>query len=158
VASFERIAQRNNGMIFGSAQKRVAAYYAPEGARWWLWKVTAMSLDPALAKGVPRDRWYSYFATKLKTANFGLIALFYARPPGMTLPASTVVRTGDAARIGAELGRLAAMKATEPGVPALTRALARDHEFRLVAVGPYDSVTQDGIYAIWLRKPAPPAA
>lgn len=157
VASFERVAPRNDGMIFGSAQKRVAAYYAPEGARWWLWKVTGMTLDPASA-GVRRDRWYSYFATKLRTEGYGLIALFYARPGGMTLPASTVVATSDGARIAAELGRLGAMKATEPGVPALTRALERNHDFRLVAVGPYDSVTQDGIYAIWLREPAPPAA
>ncbi len=154
VASFERVAPRNNGMIFGSAQKRVAAYYAPVGAQWWLWKVTGMSLDPA----VPRDRWYSYFEDKLKTTGYGLIALFYARPPGMALPASTVIGTGEAAGVSAELGRLRALKAAEPGVPTLTRALAHDHEYRLVAVGPYDSVTQNGIYAIWLRKPEPPVA
>ncbi len=153
VASFERVAPRNHGMIFGSAQKRVAAYYAPEGAQWWLWKATAMSLDPTSTRGVPRDRWYSYFAAKLRTTGYGLIALFYRRRPGMRLPASTVIGAGDVARIGAELGRLGAMKAAEPGVPALTRALERDHEFRLVAVGPYNSDTQDGIYAIWLREP-----
>jgi hypothetical protein len=51
-----------------------------------------------------------------------------------------------------------ALKANEPGVPVLTRALEHDREYRLVAVGPYDSVQQDGIYAIWLRKPPAPFA
>jgi hypothetical protein len=76
----------------------------------------------------------------------------------MALPASTVIGTSEAARVSAELGRLRALKAAEPGVPTLTRALAHNRGFRLVAVGPYDSVTQDGIYAIWLRQPSPPAA
>jgi hypothetical protein len=154
VEAFEQVAPRNTGMIYGSAQKRVAAYYAPEGAQWWLWKVTAMSLDPP----GPRSRWYSYFATRLRTAGYGLIALFYENPRGMRLPSSTMVSPGDVARLGRELGRLGAMKLSEPGVPVLTRVLAHDHEFRLVAVGPYDSHVQDGIYAIWLRKPQAPVA
>ena len=155
VSSFERVAPRSAGLIFGSAQKRVAEYYAPEGAQWWLWKVTGMSLDPP---GVPRSRWYSYFASRVRTAGYGLIALFYARPAGMALPADNTVRPGEAARITAELGQLEAMKVSEPGVPVLTRALEHDREFQLVAVGPYDSVRQDGIYAIWLRKPSAPVA
>ncbi len=157
VASFERAAPRNTGLIYASAQKRVAAYYAPEGAKWWLWKVTGMSLDPA-STGVPHSRWYSYYADRLRSAGYGLIALFYARPAGMSLPGSTAVGQGEAARIAARLGRLDAMKVTEPGVPALTRALEHDKEFRLVAVGPYDGVTLHGIYAIWLRKPERPVA
>ena len=154
VAAFEQVAPRNTGMIYGSAQKRVAAYYAPQGAQWWLWKVTAMSLDPP----GPRSRWYAYFATRLRTAGFGLITLFYEKPPGMRLPPEVMVSAGDAARLGAQLGHLGAMKASEPGVPALTRALEHDHEFALVAVGPYDSGVQDSIYAIYLRKPAVPFA
>jgi hypothetical protein len=152
VRSFERVAPRNTGTIYASAQKRVAAYYAPEGARWWLWKVTAISLDPP---GVPHSGWYSYYAGRLRTAGYGLIALFYERPPGMALPDGGPAGQGDATRLGAELGRLAPMKVSEPGVPVLTRALEHDHEFRLVAIGPYDSVSQDGIYAIWLRTPPP---
>jgi hypothetical protein len=154
VSSFERAAPRTSGWIYGSAQKRVAAYYAPEGEQWWRWKVTAMSLDPL---GVPRSRWHSYFASRL-TGGFGLIALFYDRPAGMTLPASTSVGPRDAARIGAELARLQPLKASEPGVPAITKALERNRQFRLVAVGRYDSINNDGIYAIWLRQPQPPVA
>ncbi len=157
VASFERVAPRNTGLIYASAQKRVAAYYAPEGAKWWLWKVTGMSLDPASA-GVPRSRWYSYYAGRLRSAGYGLIALFYARPAGLRLPASAVIGQGDAIRIAARLGGLDALKVTEPGAPVLTRALEHDKEFRLVAVGPYDGVTLHGIYAIWLRKPQAPVA
>ena len=114
-----------------------------------------MSLDPP---GVPRSRWHSYFADRLAGAGFGLIALFYDRPPGMTLPAGTSVAPRDAARIAAELARLRPLKASEPGVPVLTKALEHDRQFRLVAVGPYDSINSDGIYAIWLRQPQPPAA
>jgi Dolichyl-phosphate-mannose-protein mannosyltransferase len=155
VSSFERAASRNTGSIFSSAQKRVAAYYAPEGAQWWLWKVTPMSLDPP---GLARNRWPSYFADRLRAAGFGLIALFYDRPAGMTVPADTRVAPRDAARIAAKLARLQPLNASEPGVPVLTRALQRDGEFRLVAVGHYDSVKKDGIYAIWLRQPQPPVA
>jgi len=150
VASFERAAPQTDGWIFGSAQKRVAAYYAPEGQQWWRWKVIAMSLDPS---GVPRSHWHSYFANRLSGPGFGLIALFYGRPTGMTLPANGAVGPRDAARIAAELARLQPLQPTEPGVPAITRALERSSVFRLVAVGPYDSVRKDGIYAIWLRQP-----
>jgi 4-amino-4-deoxy-L-arabinose transferase-like glycosyltransferase len=155
VSSFERVAPLNSGLIYGSAQKRVAEYYAPEGAQWWLWKVTPMSLDPP---GLPRSRWYGYFATRLRTAGYGLIALFYARPARMSLQARTSVAQGDAARISAELAGLEPLKDSEPGVPVLTRALEHDREFRLVAIGPYDSTLQDGLYAIWLRQPQSPAA
>jgi hypothetical protein len=154
VTAFERVAPRNTGMIYGSAQKRVAAYYAPQGAQWWLWNVTAMSLDPP----VPRSRWYSYFATNLRTAGYGLITLFYAEPPGMRLPSNPMVGPAEAARLGSELGRMTSMKASEPGVATLTRALEHDSDFRLVAIGPYDSAVQDGIYAIWLRQPQAPTA
>jgi dolichyl-phosphate-mannose-protein mannosyltransferase len=155
VTSFERAASRNTGSIFSSAQKRVAAYYAPEGAQWWLWKVIPMSLDPP---GVSRSRWPSYFADRLRTAGFGLIALFYDRPAGIKVPASTQVAPRDAARITAELARLQPMTASEPGVPVLTKALERDGAFHLVDVGPYDSIKMDAIYAIWLWEPQPPAA
>lgn len=155
VSSFERVAPQNSGKIYGSAQKRVAEYYAPEGAKWWLWRVSAMSLDPA---GVPRSRWYSYYADRLRTDGYGLIALFYVRPAGMALPPATSVSHGEAGRITVELSQLEPLKASEPGVLVLTRALEHDREYRLVALGPYDSVNQDGIYAIWLRKPLAPFA
>ncbi len=155
VSSFERVAPRNSGFIFGSAQKRVAQYYAPEGAQWWLWKVNPMSLDPP---GVPRSRWHSYFANRLRTAGYGLIALFYTRPARMSLQAGTSVAPADATRRTAELAGLEPLKPSEPGVPALTRALEHDPEFRLVAVGPYDSAKTNGIYAIWLRQPQHAAA
>jgi hypothetical protein len=71
----------------------------------------------------------------------------------LVLLAGTAVRPGDAAHIAAELGRLEPLKATEPGVSVLTTVLENDHAFHLVAVGPYDSSRQDGIYAIWLKTP-----
>jgi 4-amino-4-deoxy-L-arabinose transferase-like glycosyltransferase len=149
VSSIKRVTPLGTGLIYGSAQKRVGEYYSPEGAQWWRWKVTAMSLDPP---GLPRSRWYHYFAKRLRTAGFGVIALFYVGH-AVDLPTDTTVSPGDAPRMTAKLGQMEPLKLTEPGVPVLTRALSHDPEFRLVAVGPYDSVTQDGIYAIWLRQP-----
>jgi hypothetical protein len=40
-------------------------------------------------------------------------------------------------------------------VPALTRVLASDPAYQLVAVGPYDSGTRPGVFAIWQRVAAP---
>ncbi|HKR69678.1 MAG TPA: hypothetical protein VJT16_12625, partial [Streptosporangiaceae bacterium] len=79
-------------------------------------------------------------------------------PAGMSLQAGTSVAPADATRRTAELAGLEPLKPSEPGVPALTRALEHDPEFRLVAVGPYDSAKTNGIYAIWLRQPQHAAA
>ena len=125
VASFERAAPRNTGLIYASAQKRVAAYYAPEGAQ-----VVAVEGH----RHVARPRLDGSAAQPLVLLLRGPAAERGLRPDravlcqaaGMSLPASTAVGQGEAARIAARLGRLDAMKVTEPGVPALTRALEHD--------------------------------
>jgi hypothetical protein len=152
VSSMKQFTPRSSGLIYASAQKRVAEYYTPEGEQWWLWKVTAMSLDPP---GLPRSRWYAYFVKHLRTVDIGMIALFYSGHHGIRLPAGTDVSAGAAARMTARLGQLDPLKLSEPGVPVLTRVLSHNHEFRLVTVGPYDSTKQNGIYAIWLKQPRP---
>jgi hypothetical protein len=50
---------------------------------------------------------------------------------------------------------LPSLKRSEPGVPALTSVLARDAAYRLVAVGPYDTGSRPGVFAIWQRVAAP---
>jgi hypothetical protein len=150
VASIRPLAARADGLIFASAQKRVAQYYTPQGEQWWRWTVTDLPLDPA---GIPRSGWGSYYLARLRESGYDLVALFYARPATLALPGPTSGAPG--ATIRSELLSLPSLKPSEPGVPTLTRVLARDAAYRLVAVGPYDSGTRPGVFAIWQRVAAP---
>jgi hypothetical protein len=76
VASIRPLAARSDGLIFASAQKRVAQYYTPQGEQWWRWTVTDLPLDPA---GIPRAGWSSYYLARLRDSGYDLVALFYAR-------------------------------------------------------------------------------
>ncbi|MGI9008237.1 MAG: ArnT family glycosyltransferase [Streptosporangiaceae bacterium] len=146
IAAFRPVAARTGGPIFASAQQRVAEYYTPQGSQWGRWKTWDLSLKPA---GLDRGRWYSYYAGELRASHAGVIALFYAPPSA----AGRAARDGwlDAHRghMYGALRTLANFQRSEPGVPALTRAIERDRQYRLVAVGPYDSGAQSGIFAIW---------
>jgi hypothetical protein len=151
VASIRPLAARTGGLIFASAQKRVAQYYTPQGEQWWRWTVTDLPLDPA---GTPRADWGSYYLARLRDSGYGLVALFYASPAALAPPGGGSSRAPGAA-IRSELLSLPSLKLSEPGVPALTRVLARDAAYRLVAVGPYNSGTRPGIFAIWQQVAAP---
>jgi 4-amino-4-deoxy-L-arabinose transferase-like glycosyltransferase len=151
IAAFQPAAARSGGLIFASAQKRVAEYYAPQGNEWWRWKVTDLPLDPSR---MPRADWYSYYRSRLRSGQYGVIALFYDRPAALALPRAGPSPIPRAAPISAALPGLAAMKTSEPGVTALTRVLAHDGQYRLMAVGPYDSLSRAGLFAIWQRRPA----
>jgi len=39
-------------------------------------------------------------------------------------------------------------------VPVLTRVLAHDRHYRLMAVGRYDGHSKPGLFAVWQRVPA----
>ena len=151
IASFKPLAARSGGLIFASGQKRVAQYYTPQGNQWWRWKVTDLPLDPAK---VPRAEWYSYYRARLRSGQYGVIALFYDRPASLKLPGSGQSPIPRDAPIAAELPGLAELKSNEPGVTVLTRVLTHDREYRLMAVGPYDGLSQAGLFAIWQRVPA----
>ncbi len=150
ITSFRPVAARSSGLIFASGQKRVAQYYTAAGNEWWRWKVTGLPLDPGT---VPRADWYSYYKARLRSGQYGVIALFYDRPASLTVPASGQSPIPRADQISSELLGLTPLKASEPGVTVLTRVLAHDLEYRLMAVGPYDGLTQDGLFAIWQRVP-----
>ncbi len=152
VTALRPVAARTNSPIFTSSQEHAAEYYTREGSKWWLWRASALSLDPA---GVPRSHWQSYYATHVSAGKYGLIALFYATPrSGSGLSAATPPGS-PGEPVYTELLRLKNLRPNEPGVPALTRVLSRDRSYRLVAVGPYDnSHSKNGIYAIWQRTPA----
>lgn len=83
-----------------------------------------------------------------------MIVLFYDRPAALTLPGGRPSLIPRAATISADLLGLTPLKTSEPGVTVLTRVLAHDREYRLMAVGPYDSLSRAGLFAIWQRLPA----
>jgi hypothetical protein len=151
IAALRPVAASHPDSIYGSSEARIAEYYLPQGNQWWHWSTLDMSLDPT---AVPRSRWPTYYRAKLTAGKYGVIALFYAAPPppGPIPPPPT--RRG---RLGGlapgELLNLASLRGYEPGVPALTRVLARAGAYRLIAVGPYRSATVAGLYAIWKRIP-----
>jgi putative flippase GtrA/GT2 family glycosyltransferase len=131
----------------------IAEYYTPVGADWPRW-TAALSLDPGT---VPHSSWTTYYSAQLRNRNYGVIALFYSttfssiRIPGRILLAQHGTYTDRA------LLSLVSENSREPGLSALTHALENDLDYRLAAVGRYNtsniSGTHDyGIYAIWQRN------
>lgn len=148
IAAMRPVAARHPDSIYGSSDERVAEYYLPQGDQWWRWSTLDMSLDPAR---VARSRWPSYYRAKLSAGKYEVIALFYAAPhPGLIPRQAT--RPGPRGGLAPSgLLNLASLRGYEPGVPALTHVLAGARKYRLIAVGPYDSASVAGIYAIWER-------
>ncbi len=146
IAAFRPVAAASSGPIFASAQQRVAEYYTPQGTQWFRWKSSDLPLKPP---GPVRGRWYSYYAGKLRGSQASVIALFYAAPPGAGRPGGDSWLDEHRGHMYGALRELVNFQRSEPGVPALTRAIERDREYRLVSVGPYDSGAQSGIFAIW---------
>jgi hypothetical protein len=151
VAAFAPIAAHSGGLIDVSetGPENVAEYYTPQGREWKRWS-TALSLDPA---SVRQSAWESYYAGKLQSGKFGVIALFYSTTfssaPG--LPGNLLLPPR-VSNISQELLGLVADNSGEPGLTALTLAVEDDPNYSLVVVGPYDSDTDNGVYAIWQEK------
>jgi hypothetical protein len=146
IAAFRPVAARSSGPIFASAQQRVAEYYTPQGSQWTRWKTTGLQLNP---RGVNRARWIPYYAGRLRASHAGVIALFYAAPVKQKRASGGAWLAAHRGHMYGALRSLPNFQRSEPGVPALTRAIERDPGYRLVAVGPYDSAAQSGIFAIW---------
>lgn len=150
IAAFRPVAARHPDSIYGSSQERIAEYYLPQGDQWWHWSTLDMSLDPA---GIPENRWPSYYQAKLSADRYDVIALFYGAPHSGPVHRPATRPGARGGLVPADLLNLSSLRRSEPGVPALTRVLARAKEYRLIAVGPYSSADIAGIYAIWERIP-----
>jgi putative flippase GtrA len=137
----------------GPHEQSVAQYYLPQGYNWRRWNNVSLSLDPAM----PPTRWRSYYVRRLEGGRSGVIALFYTAPPGVTSQLTqTRLLTGHPVA-AARQTELVALDPGQPGLPELTGVLAADRNFRLAAVGPYETTTlagnhDYGFYAIWIRK------
>jgi putative flippase GtrA len=153
ITKFRPIVAQSNGFIYASTQQSIAEYYTPQERGWKRWN-ESLSVGPAT---VPPSAWTSYYASQLASENYGVIALFYATTfSSAKLPGSILI-SSHGNRTYQELLSLVGDNSGEPGLPALTLALEIDPEYRLVAVGPYNTsyisgTRAYGIYAIWQKE------
>jgi GT2 family glycosyltransferase/putative flippase GtrA len=143
----------SDGLIDVPGQQYVAQYYLPQGQDWQRWQTQDVALDPPGASG----GWPAYYDSRLAGGSYGTFSLFYAASSDTAAQqAAASLRAGRPAEAGETLTRLSGLAGGEPGLPDLTAALQRDSEYRLVAVGPYDTSTLAGnhgygVYAIWQK-------
>jgi putative flippase GtrA/glycosyltransferase involved in cell wall biosynthesis len=153
ITDFRSVAAQSQGSFYASAQQSIAEYYTPQGRDWIRWS-EGLTVDPTQ---VPSGSWESYYANELTTGSYGVIALFYATTfSSAKLPGSILI-SPRGNRTYQELLGLVGDNSGEPGLPELTLALEKDPEYRLAAVGPYDTsqisgTRTYGIYAIWEKR------
>lgn len=117
---------------------------------WKRWNTNGLRLDPS---GVPPKSWESYYSTKLHTSNYGIIALFYVTNLSSPALPGTMLLSPRNKNSREQLLNLVVANTghDEPGLAALTTELESDPQYKLAAVGPYNSRYTYGLYAIWQR-------
>ncbi len=146
IASFAPAAARTQGYLYAASQTHVVEYYTPQVSDSARWSTGQLPLDPTTTPTT------AYYATQLRNANYGLIALFYSTSfTSANLPASMLTSPQGGAGVSSKLLGLVSINSDEPGLLALTQALEQDHAYRLLTVGPYDSAHEHGVFAIWRR-------
>lgn len=147
ITAFTPAVAQSSGLIYTEGTDHIAEYYTSQGSDWMRWDTT-LSLDPVK---MPADTWESYYVSQLRTGAYGVIALFYAASfSSQGLPRSMLlIRHGK--NTYHLLLSLVGDNSGEPGLPALTLALENNPNYRLVAVGRYDSALNYSIYAIWQK-------
>jgi hypothetical protein len=158
IASIKPVIARSQGTIYASGLVHIAQYYTAQGHNWERWAgPDSMRLDPT---ALPRTAWESYYATQLRTKNFGVIVLVYRTTlSSVPLPQDMLLSPNRAHFSQALLG-LVGVNSGTPGLRELTQVLERDPAYRLTAIGPYESgVAYNGythaLYVIW-QKVGPP--
>lgn len=154
IAAFRPVAARAGGSFSlpgaGGQYDHIAQYYLPQGKEWARWDNPGLSLDSGQG---PETSWSARYKQQLSSGDYGAVVLFYSTTfssaPG--LPGGILLRP-QGAKTDRELLGLVGTSSGEPGLPALTLALETDRDYRLAAVGPYDSAQNDGIYAIWQKR------
>ena len=158
VNSVKQVAAQSQEPIYLPAdQVSIAGYYAQRGPDWARWNST-LSLDPS---AIPQDTWEDYYSGQLHNENLGIISLFYSTTfYSRRLPGSILFPSGSRAYRDTyqELLGLVGINSGEPGLSALTLALETDKDYRLAAVGVYNTSNISGshyygIYAIWQKAP-----
>ena len=150
VASLAPIAKRATGPMYVPWHEAyVTEYYVPPGHDWRRW-TSNLSLNPRFLSS---SAWQSYYSTQLRTANYSTIVLFYpttfSSAPG--LPKQFLLSGSPTSQINGKLLALVGSSSGAPGLHALTQAIEGDHDYRLVADGPYDASRDHSIFAIWQK-------
>jgi hypothetical protein len=148
ISKFVPTATQSHGFIYVAGQSRIAEYYTPRDSEWTRW-TTALALDPVT---VARDRLEAYYVSQLNSGRYGVIALFYSTTfsSAPELPKDLLLSpTGS--QVNQALLRLVGDGSRQRGLPALTLALETDPDYRLVALGPYNSARNYSTYAIWQK-------
>lgn len=148
ITKFAPVAAQSRGYIYMAGQNHIAEYYTPQGREWTRW-TAVLSLDPVK---MPPGDLQSYYTTQLSRGNYGVVVLFYSTTfssgPQLSLK---LLLSPPGTSVNRELLGLVAESSGKPGLPALTLALENDPAYRRVAVGPYNSAHEYGIYAIWQK-------
>ena len=156
VSSFGRVAAKSQGQFYLPGQEaNIAEYYTQQGSDWGRWSGD-ISFDPA---AIPRSKWNSYYLGQLHSKNYGVIALFYSTTFSSVRIPGKILLSPKAGNSYQELLGLVGNNSGEPGLPAFTLALEKDHEYRIAAVGHYNTSNISGthsygVYAIWQKKGA----
>jgi hypothetical protein len=159
IVAFKPIIAQERGLIDASNENYVAMYYTVQGIDWTRWNRSEqpqaeLPLDPSW---LAPNSWTAYYSRLLRKVDYGAIALFYTTTIH-GLPSELLVPSHDdiAREKLLELVASNTGSAHTPmrGLAALTVALEADPQYRLVAVGPCDTNTIQGIYAIWRKKTA----
>ena len=156
ISSFGRVAARSQGPFYLPGQEaNIAEYYTHEGSDWTRWRGD-ISFDPT-----PRQHssWNVYYTTQLRSGDYGVIALFYSTTFSSVRIPGNFLLSSKSSNSYQELLGLVGNNSGEPGLSALTLALEHDHDYRIAAVGHYNTSNISGthaygVYAIWQKKGA----
>lgn len=146
ISAVRPILSKAPGQFYMASAIHIAEYYSPLGTQWWRW--TSGGVPELTTTGVPQAVWIK----DLKSSNYGVIALFY--PTSFSAPANIsgqLLLVPNESATSKALVNLAGANASQPGLPAMTEALESDPNYQIVAVGPYNSRSSSGIYAIWQK-------
>ena len=147
ITAFKPVVAQSRGSIYAGGAGHIGEYYTSEGLDWTRWNTT-LSLNPATG---PPGTWKSYYAAQLRNGDYGVIVLFYTTTfSSKGIPGKFLVSRPGNGTYRTLLG-MVGNNSGQPGLPALTLALKDDSEYRLVAVGPYDSAHDYRIYTIWQK-------
>jgi hypothetical protein len=149
IANFKIAVTQSRGLIYVPGQEaNIAQYYTKQGQDWTRW-TAALQLNPA---AVPQPALSSYYSSQLEGGNYGLVVLFYSTTfSSAPQLSSELLLSPPGVTTNRELLGLVGESSGESGLSALTLALENDPDYRRVAVGPYNSAHEYGIYAIWLK-------
>lgn len=144
ISAFRPLAARTSGNFFVSSAASIPEYYTPQGHDWARWDGCNISLNPHL----PQSRWQQFYTYELHRGNCGLVCLFYnTLAPGLTLRGP---RAGDRLKLlGFETEHSSPFML---GLTALTVTVESDHQYHIVASGPFNGSYSSGLYVIWQKR------